>query len=461
MDFSTRHSFFAKPLFPWKATSVRPQPNKPRRKRKNRLSDDEEDEDDEDGAGRGEDYNDDDERGAHAHELQDDGRPVDEPSPSTSSPTQPAINETSPSHLPTRPHNPRKTTHSQRLTQNLQTLADNNLFLPRKPPNLRSRHQGLLVTILHTSLLTRDWDRAKRAFALLLRGEWVDLRRVWAVGAEILWGHYQHHHSRDGGESARETEGGRSDPADPSRTLEYMNRLIIQYPYLQNRPGHRLPKASEERFALFHDEAEEEAPPPRAHAHPQPLPKYHTHPEQSRSRFASAIHFYPDMVALLIRESGTTPPTPPPPPFHPSTPSSPPSHPHHIHAHLEELMLAPPFSDDHRLWLLRGMVCLWLIDLEESSSSAPNAPTTSGYETPTSLCSEDEDEEDVERRRRVRREREGEGRKGVLRGEAEMCFGRVVGMGGGVPGVVRVGGGGGGGGEGGGENGGGEGWEDE
>ncbi|KAF8446555.1 hypothetical protein BDZ91DRAFT_616484, partial [Kalaharituber pfeilii] len=79
---------------------------------------------------------------------------------------------------------------------------------PRRPMELRTRHEAILNAILQKSVLTRDWDRAKRAFGLLVRGRWVDLRKVWDLGRDLIL----------------RTEKNQAQAA------EYLNRLILQYP---------------------------------------------------------------------------------------------------------------------------------------------------------------------------------------------------------------------------------------
>ncbi|KAF2731649.1 hypothetical protein EJ04DRAFT_363755 [Polyplosphaeria fusca] len=112
---------------------------------------------------------------------------------------------------------------------------------PSKRPALRETHLAVLTAVLHRSLLHADYQRAGRAWGLLLRtqiaGVHVDPRNHarWGIGAELLLRHRPHeeldqtqfpnHHaplySNDGFALAR----------------KYYDRLIIQHPYRKQVPN--------------------------------------------------------------------------------------------------------------------------------------------------------------------------------------------------------------------------------
>ncbi|OLL26559.1 RNA polymerase I-specific transcription initiation factor rrn11 [Neolecta irregularis DAH-3] len=74
--------------------------------------------------------------------------------------------------------------------------------------NLRARHVTVLTSILHISMLKRNYETAFHAYALLLRCKDADIKRVWDVGLEILRN------------------------IAPEKVVEFIQRLIAAYPTL-------------------------------------------------------------------------------------------------------------------------------------------------------------------------------------------------------------------------------------
>lgn len=115
-------------------------------------------------------------------------------------------------------------------------------------PHIKSKHVDILNATLHKSLLTRDWDRASRAFGLLLRSSLsnkrLDLREKgqWGIGAEILL-------KRNSSAQKRQTDqgGDRDVTQDLDETWftakgfenarTFYERLILQYPYSARHPN--------------------------------------------------------------------------------------------------------------------------------------------------------------------------------------------------------------------------------
>ncbi len=79
---------------------------------------------------------------------------------------------------------------------------------PRKSQwkSARSQHIDVLVTLLHDCILRADWDRAMRAYSLLIRCKHVEIRLCYDLGLEIL----QH--------------------KDTEKYEEFLQRLIVAYP---------------------------------------------------------------------------------------------------------------------------------------------------------------------------------------------------------------------------------------
>ncbi|KAF8420712.1 hypothetical protein EV426DRAFT_241764 [Tirmania nivea] len=362
MDFSTDHSFFKTPLYHWHAHESRPSPN--RRKNKRKRDDEEGDEDAQGGEGGWGS-----EPGYGSEPVT--GRPsctsvnqVTDVTPSLS------LGERDPELLPKRPTNPRLLTRDHRRQHNAQTLAKHNLFLPpRKPPALRTRHEAILNTILHKSILTRDWARAKRAFGLLIRGDWVDIRKVWMIGSDLLLRSIEQHEGKDSQDRYLRQQYEFLKWQTEMQNIEYLRRLILQYPYLGLRLGQTLPKGSDVEFTTF---AAEKAEPEQV--------KRQKQKDMEKMHYASAITFWPVLIAGLLGSSkyavvegkkasndhqhegvqqGENEYY-----LSPSQELFSPTHPNKIKEHLEEIMITPPWSDDVRLWCMRGMICLWLADLE-------------------------------------------------------------------------------------------------
>lgn len=86
-----------------------------------------------------------------------------------------------------------------------------------KRKSLKYQHIDVLVTIVHKCVLEAQWDRAYRAFSMLLRCKQIDLRLCHEIGLQIL------------------------DHIDPSgaKSEEFLGRLIVAYPPLKPRKGKR------------------------------------------------------------------------------------------------------------------------------------------------------------------------------------------------------------------------------
>jgi len=422
MDFSTDHSFFKTPLYHWHTHESRPNPNRSRDKRKRYEAEDDDDDDD-----------------ARSSEGVAEGgtegwgsEPGYENEPVTDRPSWTSVNqvtdassslslrEPDPKLLPKRPTNPRLLTRDHRLQHNIQTLAKHNLFLPpRKPSALRTRHEAILNTILHKSILTRDWARAKRAFGLLIRGDWVDIRKVWVIGSDLLLRSMEQHDGKDSQDRYLKQQYEFQKRKTEMQNIEYLRRLILQFPYVGLRLGQTLPKGSDAEFTTF----------AAARAEAEQV-KRQKQKDMGKMHYASAIAFWPVLVAGLLGsseylavEGGKAPND------HqeegalehrefggegeqqgedryylsPSQDLFSPTHPCKIKEHLEEIMITPPWSDDVRLWCMRGMICLWLADLEISTGKLNTwGDYDDGYDTPDSMISDNEMEDERWRRQQMR-----------------------------------------------------------
>lgn len=123
-----------------------------------------------------------------------------------------------------------------------------------KGPQLRIQHLAVLTTILHRCLLEGDIERAKRAWGMLIRGQFggkgVDLRQsgYWGIGAELLMRSFD----KPGRKPSYESDSDDEDQEEENRTengwrwgtkeglekvKDYYERLILQHPYKRHFHG--------------------------------------------------------------------------------------------------------------------------------------------------------------------------------------------------------------------------------
>lgn len=109
------------------------------------------------------------------------------------------------------------------------------------PSSLRHTHLGVMVAVLHKSLEQKEYIRATKAIAVILRteisGRSIDIRHagLWGIGAEIL----MRNHASNGNVS---TEGF-------ARTKVFYNRLALQHPWHRSWPN--VVNAQDFKLAMF------------------------------------------------------------------------------------------------------------------------------------------------------------------------------------------------------------------
>ena len=392
------------------------------------------------------------------------------------------------------PTRPRRLTRDFRSRHMTQMLESHGLFLPPQPPaSLRARHQAIMAVILHRSVMTRDWARAKRAFAMLIRSDYIDIRKIWSLGSDILLmcppppeqtqtqtqTQTSRHYDNSAGPSTGPPPHVESKTTqNQTQNIEYLRRLILEFPFIGASAGQSLKHSTEASFSSF---AAERA---QLGAGLGPVMG------QARSHSANAATFWPFLIAALVAASGSTEtPSGPSPPRHDDggddgsaengythqdnhgshnynkdqntmdkhvEEKQGPSAQTQIHAmkikeQLDELMNSPPWIDDPRLCCIRGMVCLWLADLQEPLLTNETAPDDDEHKgdgfdtdldddddgniTPDSLISDNEDVEAAERRRHKWELRSGQSRQALLY-ESKRSLRDVVKNGGRVPGLL-------------------------
>ncbi|KAI9888078.1 MAG: hypothetical protein M1823_000013 [Watsoniomyces obsoletus] len=231
--------------------------------------------------------------------------------------------------------------------------------------SLRRHHISVLTTLLHRCLLDGDYDRAGRAWGLLLRstinGKPPDLKSEgrWGIGAEILLRQDQNKSHREGSETTSSETSSSSSSSSSSSDEENENEKS------KKRSREAVTMKDFDRAKDYYEQLILEWP----------------HNPHSAKR-TNALHLYPAMFGLWIyaaqqqhfkdaegeedSETSDDEDT--------STESGVSSQEHSgrrrelreaeaIASRMDELMLSPPYSDSIDLWHLRGMVALWMADL--------------------------------------------------------------------------------------------------
>ncbi|KAI6995757.1 hypothetical protein KC332_g4394 [Hortaea werneckii] len=256
------------------------------------------------------------------------------------------------------------------------TTLNPPLFLPKDPiddgiNSSKRRHADNITTILHRCMLQEDWQRAARAWGLLLRteiaGRGTDVRQNgrWGIGAELLLRRDQQlpstHRttrfpgSRDVGENTDDASTHAEPLAVPQEPAfsdqgfrlakDYYERLILQYPHLP-RSGHNSVNAVVFYPALFNiwifevqdrsKQARQKLETGREHSPPASEPSDLSHDNEAQT----AIRHQELQKALPIAQR------------------------------MDDLMLSPPYDASLPLLQSRGMVGLWLADLHRMIADA-------------------------------------------------------------------------------------------
>ena len=221
---------------------------------------------------------------------------------------------------------------------------------------LRQHHLKIMIAVLHRSLLERNYIRAGRAWAMLLRaeqhGQSMDLRTGdrWGLGAEILMQREtqiaQETLDHKLGDNSKSNFSFCIKPETMDKVKEYYERVLLQYPYRKAFPNvlgalnfsiamfslwiHTVKEwnsiMSVDSFNEGIEEAEAEAD------------------GNVRSSSASAIEPYRYQKTTNVKEDGLKVA-------------------YEIAARLDGLLVSPPYSDNAQLWKLCGEVSLWIADL--------------------------------------------------------------------------------------------------
>ncbi|KAI9824087.1 MAG: hypothetical protein M1832_002155 [Thelocarpon impressellum] len=251
----------------------------------------------------------------------------------------------------------------------------------QQPHKLRLHHLSVLTTVMHRCLLDGDFERAGRAWGMILRTDKrsrrVDLRGEgrWGIGAEILL----RREARD--KILRSKYGGSSSGSEDSETLyhridsasfspqcfprakEYYERLILQYPFSNVRPNaiNALDFYPAMLGLWIHATQEEHLASLRSAALQQNTSddSSSTNGESSAAKTKGRLDQCEAIRKASLQEAEL------------------------IAARMDELILSPPYSDNSTLWKLRGMVSLWIGDLSfpEDTTEAEEEETYDAEES--------------------------------------------------------------------------------
>ncbi|KAK5138196.1 hypothetical protein LTR08_004891 [Meristemomyces frigidus] len=257
-----------------------------------------------------------------------------------------------------------KITSKQPVEEELAALTPPLYATKQAPEDIstssRRRHIDNLTTVLHTCMLRGDWQRASRAWGLLLRTETaglgMDVRRHgrWGIGAELLM--------RGGPASTQAAvqrpAAGSVQPSHSDRVAgveepvftdegfrlarEYYERLILQYPYKPRIQQHLMTAvaAYPALFNIWIYEVQDRSH--RARRRPSADRPFSPSSSEHSANVSSTSGAHG--IAADIRKKELAEALP-------------------IAQRMDELMLSPPYDSSLPLLQLRGMVGLWLSDL--------------------------------------------------------------------------------------------------
>jgi hypothetical protein len=226
--------------------------------------------------------------------------------------------------------------------------------------SLRKAHLNVLSTVMHRCLLEGDWERAGRAWGMLLRtqvagGQPVDPRNHgrWGIGAEILLRREPRTASENN--DAMQPEAPLSDQDVFSTegfelAREYFERLIIQHPNRKTTP-HSIDERSfyPAMFSLWIFEVCEKSKHTRRQIQrdaQQQRSRSISHDSVQGDHSSDDLHAREDAVQVeeLTRAM-------------------------EIAERLDQLVASPPFDRQASLLHLRGHVCLWISVLRAGKGS--------------------------------------------------------------------------------------------
>jgi hypothetical protein len=245
--------------------------------------------------------------------------------------------------------------------------------------NLRRTHLNVLSTVMHRCLQERDYDRAGRAWGMILRtqathGNTVDLRNHgrWAIGAEILL-----RRAPQGVASSSKSHDVASAHVDVfseqgfELAREYYERLIVQHPTRKQAP-HAVDQRSfyPAMFSLWIQQVNEKSKRARIRNAED------TQRSRSRSMSIDSVDGQRSTNDARSREdaiqveelAGAM----------------------EIAERLDDLVKSPPFDKQASLLYLRGQIALWISDLIVGNTAATAMDEWDPYPTRKDVSAADQ-----------------------------------------------------------------------
>ncbi|OCK85999.1 hypothetical protein K432DRAFT_186363 [Lepidopterella palustris CBS 459.81] len=252
----------------------------------------------------------------------------------------------------------------------------------QKATALRQTHLSILTTILHHCLHEGDYDRAGRAWGMLLRsqvaGRPIDIRvhGRWGIGAEILLRRSSHQHTNQM-QNLQGVSRGSSDHEHPDDdedvfseegfqlARDYYRRLIVQHP---NRKSH--PHSIDDRtfypvmFSLWVYEVSERSK--RARRLFERIIRQSDPPGDNTSEGAADSLYDDARSPIAVRDAI---PSEEVQIRYEAIRQDELRRAREIAQRLDHLLVSPPFDKNSDLLQLRGMVGLWVGDLTVKDGS--------------------------------------------------------------------------------------------
>lgn len=244
------------------------------------------------------------------------------------------------------------------------------------PPTqgLRETHLANLTTLMHHMLLKGDFERAGRAWALLLRSGRltksiktttgflsmdVTARNRWGIGAELLLRKTQHEdqvrHSDFMQGADAQSEDMHFSEEGFKAAREYYERLIVQYPVHHQRKGPSATKFYAAMFSLWIYEASQRSKyaEQRLANRPSTSPAFGPSPPEDGSDDGREGRLR-TVKARELEDAKM------------------------IASRLDDVIAAPPLDKNAELLQIRGMVALWVGTLQGGEAEETNFERAKG-----------------------------------------------------------------------------------
>ena len=186
---------------------------------------------------------------------------------------------------------------------------------------------------------------------MLIRGKDVKLRKIWGIGVDIL------------------LRMGQDEEEGWEKAIEFIDRLVLFYPYRSTlhaqHPALRGGREARQREAAAELEREKEAAGKirrRRKKKGDGESEGARKDEEKKPPHISAVDMMPELFNCLVKASRYVDAERAPRDRREGLLET---RPEKVKERLEQLMLTPPWSDMEHLMLVRGMVCLWIADLDK------------------------------------------------------------------------------------------------